>query len=533
MLSFSSLQKKSQHLWRSSICSLVSTLFNFILFQLNPFIIQLFYFIFFSFFGFLILKALKPRTPNPPKDLDLFFTSVSATTVSSMSTVEMEVFSNAQLIVMTILMFIGGEVFTSTVGLQFNTLKLNKSWKGTSGVNSFIGSLPTNNNNSTTFEMTFTATLPDELTNTQHEIELQGKYYLKYSSIKFLGYLVLAYLLITHFIGIAMVLTYINLVKSARDVLEDKGLKTMTFAMFTIVSSFASCGFVPTNENMVAFKKNSGLLIIILPQLHLGNTLFPSCLRLLIWVLGRVVKRKQCDYLLKRTREVGFHHLLPSMHSRLLAVTVFGFIVVQMILFCVMEWNSQGLSGLNGYQKFVGVLFQCANSRHTGEGIVDLSTITPSILTMFVVMMYLPPYTSFLPVKDDDEEEEEEIQHALHANGNKRKRIVENVVFSQLSYLVIFIILICITERDKMREDPLNFSVLNIVFEVISAYGNVGFSLGYSCERRLNTTASCIDKSYGFSGKWSNQGKIMLIVVMFFGRHKKFNMNGGKAWKLL
>ena len=69
---------------------------------------------------------------------------------------------------------------------------------------------------------------------------------------------------------------------------------------------------------------------------------------------------------------------------------------------------------------------------------------------------YLPPYTSFLPVMEEKND-----------GKRKRKSAVECVVFSQLSYLAIFVILVCITESRSLKEDPLNFNVLNITLEVI------------------------------------------------------------------
>ncbi|XP_059634499.1 sodium transporter HKT1-like [Cornus florida] len=500
-----------------STCFLLSCFYRHLL-RINPFSIQICYFLCLSFLGSCVLKVLKPRTADSfrPRNIDLFFTSVSATTVSSMSTVEMEVFSNTQLIVLTILMFIGGEIFTSMVGLHFWRSKHSNLSKSTENK----------------VDSNFLDHIDPEVPKSEVEdFDHNQTENLRYNSIKFLGFVVLGYFLVIQVLGVVFVLVYLTLVSSARDVLRKKGIKIFTFSVFTIVSTFASCGFVPTNESMIVFSKNSGLFLILIPQILLGNTLYPSCLRFSIWVLGRFFKRKEFDYLLKKTREIGYLHLLPSLHSSLLVVTVFGFILIQFVMFCSLEWNSDGLSGLSSYERVVGVLFEVVNSRHTGETIVDLSTLAPAILVVFVVMMYLPPYTSFLPIKEGSGQNPQEGEGKEKGKG--KGKVVENLIFSQLSYLAIFIVLICITERKNMKEDPLNFNVLNIVVEVISAYGNVGFSTGYSCDRQVKPDGNCTNKWFGFAGKWSDEGKIILIAVMFFGRLKKFNMNGGKAWKLL
>ncbi|KAK9269012.1 hypothetical protein L1049_000780 [Liquidambar formosana] len=517
-----------------SVYFLVVSFYHFVVLRANPFSIELCYFLSLSFLGFWVLKALNPAPDSfTPRNLDLFFTSVSASTVSSMSTVEMEVFSDTQLVVLTVLMFVGGEVFTSMVGLHLRGSNQNKKlWKTDTKVDSVNNELRVSSHPIDQVELGVVGIQDSEnsesRTEDQSHIESVDSEYLKCNSIKFLGFVVLGYLLVIHVLGVTLVSLYLTLVSSARDVLKNKGLKLFTFSVFLTVSTFASCGFVPTNENMIVFRKNSGLLLILIPQILFGNTLFPSCLWILLWFLRKSVRKAESNYLLKNTREIGYPHLLPSLHSWLLVATVCGFLFLQFTLFCSMEWNSEGLSGLSTYQKTIGVLFQSANSRHAGETIVDLSIISSAILVLFVVMMYLPPYTSFLPIKDDG-------QHPQISERRKKRggKIVGNLILSQLSYLVIFVILICITEREKMKEDPLNFNVLNIVIETVSAYGNVGFTTGYSCKRQLKPDGNCKDKWFGFSGKWSDEGKIVLIVVMFFGRLKKFNMDGGRAWKLL
>ncbi|KAK2398136.1 sodium transporter HKT1 [Trifolium repens] len=425
-------------------------------------------------------------------------------------------------------MFIGGEVFTSMVGLHFVRSRLKT---GHDKIDTSHGRLASTNPIIVDLEV-------EMVTNEVHNNKSHDQSFnntttsenLRYSSMKYLVYVILGYIVILHIIGLFGVSLYLTMIPSVKQVLKNKGLKMSTFSIFIIVSTFANCGFVPTNENMIVFRKNSGLLLILIPQLLVGNTIYPPCLRFCIWVLGKFYKKKECNYLLKNSEEVGYKHLLKGKHSVFLVGTVFGFVVVQFTLFCVMDWNSKGLKELNYYEKMIGVLFQSINSRHAGETILDLSILSQAVLLLFVFMMYLPPYTSFLPLKDNNNGKNSESSDMMK---KRRGKVTEIVILSPLSILVIFIILVCITERKQLKDDPLNFNVFNIAIEIISAYRNVGFTMGYSCERQLHPEANCENKWIGFVGKWSDEGKIILILIMLLGRFKKFNIDGGNPWKLL
>ncbi|CAD5191781.1 unnamed protein product [Musa acuminata subsp. malaccensis] len=495
-----------------SIPTLVASLYRFLLFQANPFWIQSCYFFSLSMAGFLLLKILPLRdVTSKPTNVDLLFMSASANTVSSMDAMEMEVFSNYQLGVLTLLMVTGGEVFVSLLGLHFAKIK---SQKKDSSLDASGMEL---------------ATLSDEAELGHQKPDLMPPDMtvldMKSSSRKHLFFVVLGYLIVAHVVGFLLILVYLRLVPDAGTVLDRKGINASMFSIFTTVSTFANCGFVLTNENMVVFRTCSGLLLIVIVQALVGNTMYASSLRAVIWLLKKLTKRQEYDYLLNNYGEMGYDHLLPGPHALYLAITVAGLVLLQLILFCCMEWTSDSITGLSTYQKIVGAVFMSVNSRYAGESIVDLSAISPAILVLFVVMMYLPPYTCFLPREDD--------RRLLEDGETSRRTTGLGLILSPLSSIAIFTIIICITERRQMSRDPLNFSVLNVVVEVVSAYGTVGYTTGYSCKRQVKADVHCKDVSAGFSAKWSNKGKLVLIAVMFFGRLKKFSMGGGKYWQFI
>ncbi|GAB7364642.1 hypothetical protein MBLNU230_g5445t1 [Neophaeotheca triangularis] len=76
-------------------------------------------------------------------------------------------------------------------------------------------------------------------------------------------------------------------------------------------------------------------------------------------------------------------------------------------------------------------------------------------------------------------------------------------------WIIVAVFLITILENDKFEhDDPRVFSVFNFIFEVVSAYGCVGISVG------LPTAA------YSFCGAWGAISKLILVAVMLRGRHR-------------
>ena len=392
--SHSPFSRKLEHLCRGCFpTQLASSAYLF-----KPFWVQLCYFPVVSVAGYLALKLLKPRSAYEPYDFDLFFTSVSAAAVSSMSTVEMEVFSNAQLIIITLLMFLGGEVYMSFLGLLIQRFKLLSAQDRRQENLPEVDSMHRNSQTWPAIKSEEQAIEPDTINHppgpldrdeplTDKPFSNDQEMKLHYNSIKTLGYVVLGYFLVIHVVGSGLISAYMDLTPNAKTVLKNKGLVLHTFSIFTTVSTFTNCGFLPTNENMLVFRKNLGLQLILIPQILLGNTLYAPCLRLVIHVLERLTRKTEYKYILNNYQELGYDHLMSKKRSWYLFGTVLVLLISQFVAFVAMEWNSGVMDGMNALEKLVGSLFQCVNSRHTGESIVDLSSVSSAILVLFIVMM--------------------------------------------------------------------------------------------------------------------------------------------------
>lgn len=85
---------------------------------------------------------------------------------------------------------------------------------------------------------------------------------------------------------------------------------------------------------------------------------------------------------------------------------------------------------------------------------------------------------------------------------------LQNQLAYDLWWIILAVFLIAIIERTPLATPAPGFSLFSIIFEVVSAYGTVGLSLGLPYA----------DTS--FCGAWKKLSKLILISVMLRGRHR-------------
>ncbi|WOK92089.1 cation transporter HKT2-like [Canna indica] len=502
--------------------------YRFSSFHLNPFGAHVCYFVCLSLFGSLLLMVIKPTDPSfSPRYVDMLFMSTSVSTVSGLNTVETELLSSGQIFVLSLLMLLSGDVFVNLLGLMLHKPKQSKPEVKVESLN--IELEPVDHVSHNTADRIEPEIADIESSNDNNPVSDAKD--ITANCIRYLRYVVLGYLTTFHVFGVSLLLIYFHRVPSARGVLNRKGINVFLFCLSTTISSFANGGLIATAENMAIFNRDPVVLLLMIAQVVAGNTLFPLFIRLVIGFLKKITKREEFSEMIKSTSEKRFAPLRPRVTTKYLTLTVLALMAGLVVLFCTLDWNRPVFDGLTSFEKFVTALFIAANSRHAGENSIDCSLISPAVLVFLLVMMYLPTSASFWPIRHQEETSSDKQEK----KKKKKKTLwVEHVILSQLSYIVIFIILVCITERKQMYRDPLNFSATRMIFEVTSAYGNVGLSTGYSCAtlRKLQPDAICKDRAVSLAGWWSDGGKLILAIVMLYGRLKTFSAGGGKAWRI-
>ena len=386
----------------------------------------------------------------------------------------------------------------------------------------------------------------------------------EYRAVALLAWLVPAYFVLWQLIGCIGCAAWValNMPGTARS----NGLNPWWVGAFNAVSAFNNSGMSLLDANMVAFQRSYYLLLTMGLLILAGNTCYPIFLRLTVWCMLRIATRfarsksahdpwamrvQTLNFLLDHPRRC-YTNLFPSQHTWWLALSVFILNGVDWAFFEILNiGNHEITDGLPTKYRVIDGLFQAFAVRSGGFYVVTISSLRIALQVLYVVMMYISVYPVVITLRNsnvyeerslgiyaDDEEHDgaaeratEEVNFqpgllgraktignrfitggAAAASHESNGHFVRQQLRAQLAHdawvIVLALFLIMIIEGDKFRENPSVYSVFNFIFEIVSAYGCVGISVGVPWA------------AYSFCGAWSTLSKLILCVVMLRGRHR-------------
>lgn len=160
--------------------------------------------------------------------------------------------------------------------------------------------------------------------------------------------------------------------------------------------------------------------------------------------------------------------------------------------------------------------FQAASTRTAGFSVVNLSELHPAIQVSYLIMMYISVLPIAISVRrtnvyeekslgiyGSSTEEDEDEGEPSYVGAHLRRQLSFDLWYIFLGFFVI-----SIAEGSRLQGTNPSMNMFSVLFEIVSAYGTVGLSLGYPG----------IDAS--LSGEFNTVSKLVIIAMQIRGRHR-------------
>jgi Cation transport protein len=168
--------------------------------------------------------------------------------------------------------------------------------------------------------------------------------------------------------------------------------------------------------------------------------------------------------------------------------------------------------------KIVDGLFQAASTRTAGFSVVNLATLHPAIQVSYLIMMYISVFPIAISMRRTNVYEEKslgiygEMSNETEGEENEPSYVgahLRKQLSFDLWYIFLGLFVIAIIEGNRIEKtEEYAFTLFAVLFEIISAYGTVGLSLGYP-----TVTTS-------LSGEFKTLSKLVIIAMQIRGRHR-------------
>ncbi|MCI5642563.1 MAG: TrkH family potassium uptake protein [Peptoniphilus sp.] len=290
--------------------------------------------------------------------------------------------------------------------------------------------------------------------------------------------------LVIYIIKFSLSVELIGAILLATKFIPDFGIeKGILFSIFHSISAFCNAGFDITGNSLIDYVSDFTVNIAISLLIIFGG-------------LGFTV-------FIDIYRKKNFKNL--NLHSKIVTSVTAILILVGTIAFFLIEHNGSAMEGLTLKGKVLSSFFMSVTARTAGFNSIDISKMQESSLIVTIMLMFIgasPASTGggiktttfgvllFSTISFLRGNKETEIFHKTISHESLIKSLC---IFTLSSALIIFSsLLITINEQGK-------FLYLDILYEIVSAFGTVGISRG-------------------ITANLSSLSKIVLIILMYLGR---------------
>ncbi|WP_339199565.1 TrkH family potassium uptake protein [Aeribacillus sp. FSL K6-8210] len=256
--------------------------------------------------------------------------------------------------------------------------------------------------------------------------------------------------------------------------------------MFSAISATTNAGFDISGSSLVPFAHDYFVQMVHIILMTLGAIGFPV-----------LIETKNFILTIGTKRTYRF-----SLYTKLTTVTFFALVVIGTILIYLIE-SSNYLSDKSFLESFFYALFQSATTRSTGLYTMDVSMFSETTLLIMSIFMFIGASPSSVGGGVRTTTVAVILLVAFHfAKGSSTVKVFKREIHpddikKSIAVMTVSVIL-CLTSIVILSATE-RFTLMEIIFEVCSAFGTTGLSLGITPEL-------------------SPIGKIIIMIMMFIGR---------------
>ncbi|KAG2063313.1 TrkH-domain-containing protein [Suillus decipiens] len=348
-------------------------------------------------------------------------------------------------------------------------------------------------------------------TNEQLE-ELGG---VEYRALNALLWLVAAYHIAIQLISFVVITPYMSLPKWASNFEPPAQFRTITvpwFSLFQVVSAYTNTGTSLVDQSMVPFQTAYPMIFFLMFCTLAGNTAFVSVndFVLTTWIITKLVPRdsrldETLHFLLDHPRRC-FIYLFPSYQTWFLLTILVIMNLTSWLCFLVLDIGNPDTDSIPLGTRVIVGLYQTVALR--APAIVPFGGVAPAVQIMYVIMMYV----SVCDVRSTNVYEEQSL--GIYGDSDSEDGSTFSTTGPRMTVLSRYLALHArrqlAFERGNLDNTEIQgwFNIFTIIFELVSAYGTVGLSLGIPSE------------NYSFSGALKPLSKFIVCLVMLRGRHR-------------